>query len=178
VYPVFESLDITPIARVRPAPLREIRFVVDGHLGRLARYLRMLGFDTRWRRDARDDELAHVAAEEGRIVLTRDRGLLKRRNVTHGYCVRDADPRRQLGEVVARLDLSRCTAPFRRCLRCNELLETASKDEVMERLPPRVRERHDAFRRCLSCGRVYWAGSHHRRMERLIAEVLVQPERA
>jgi hypothetical protein len=178
VYPVFESIDITPLSRVRPAPLRETRFVVDGHLGRLARYLRMVGFDTRWRPDARDDELARVAAEEERIVLTRDRGLLKRRNVTHGLCVRATDPTRQLAEVVARLDLSRGMAPFRRCLRCNDLLEAASREDVMEELPPRIREHHETFRRCRSCGRVYWAGTHHDRMERLIAEVLALAARA
>ena len=93
VYPVFESIDITPLTRVRPASLREVRFVLDVHLGRLARYLRMLGFDTRWRNDARDEELASVSAAEHRILLTRDSGLLKRRIVTHGYRVREIAPR-------------------------------------------------------------------------------------
>ncbi len=100
VYPVFEAIDIAPLTRVRPAPLREVRFVLDVHLGRLARYLRMLGFDARWRNDAPDDEIARVAAAERRVVLTRDAGLLKRRIVSHGYRVREIDPRRQLAEVV------------------------------------------------------------------------------
>ncbi len=172
VYPVFESIDITPLLRVRPAPLREVRFVLDGHLGRLARHLRMLGFDARWRSDARDEEIALVAAAEHRIVLTRDRGLLKRAIVTHGYCVRESDPRRQLTEVVRRLDLARSIAPFRRCLRCNALLESVRKEDVADELPPAVRQRHDAFRRCSSCGRVYWAGSHQRSMERLVSAVV------
>ncbi len=172
VYPVFESIDITPLARVRPAPLRDVRFVLDGHLGRLARYLRMLGFDARWRNDARDDEIARISAAEHRILLTRDSGLLKRRIVSHGYRVRDVDPQRQLAEVVDRLDLLRSIVPFQRCLRCNDLLETVRKEDVADDLPPGVRERHDAFRRCPSCGRVYWAGSHHRRMERLISDLL------
>jgi uncharacterized protein with PIN domain len=171
VYPVFESIDIAPLARVRPAPLRDVRFVLDGHLGRLARYLRMLGFDVRWRNDADDAEIARIAAAEHRVLLTRDSGLLKRRIVTHGYRVRDVDPRRQLAEVVRRLDLFRSIVPFQRCLCCNDLLETV-RDEDVAGVPPRVRERHDAFRRCSSCKRVYWAGSHHRRMERLIADVL------
>jgi uncharacterized protein with PIN domain len=119
VYPVFESLDITPLARVRQAPLREVRLVLDGHLGRLARHLRMLGLDVRWRADAGDEELARVSVAEHRILLTRDSGLLKRRLVTHGYRVREVDPRRQLVEVVHRLDLLRAIAPFVRCLRCN-----------------------------------------------------------
>ncbi len=177
VYPVFESIDITPLARVRPTPLREVRFVLDGHLGRLARYLRMLGFDARWRNDAPDEEIARIAAAEHRIVLTRDAGLLKRRIVSHGYRVREVDPQRQLAEVVHRLDLFRSIVPFRRCLCCNELLETVRKEDVAGDLPLGVLERHDAFRRCPSCGRVYWAGSHHRRMERLISDLLAERAR-
>lgn len=172
VYPVFEAIDVAPIARVRPAPLREVRFVLDGHLGRLARYLRVLGFDARWRSDPRDEELARVAATERRVLLTRDQSLLERRIVSHGYWVRAADPRRQLAEVVHRLDLFRAIAPFRRCLRCNELLEAVAKESVEHALPPAVRKRDDAFRRCPSCKRVYWAGSHHRRMQQLISELL------
>jgi uncharacterized protein with PIN domain len=171
VYPVFEAIDIAPLARVRPAPLREVRLVLDGHLGRLARHLRMLGFDALWRSDAGDEELARAAAAERRILLTRDQGLLKRRIVTHGLWVRATDPRRQLAEVVERLDLRRAFAPFRRCLRCNDLLEAVAKEEVEGELPPSVRRRHDAFRRCPSCRRVYWAGSHHARMQRLVAEL-------
>jgi uncharacterized protein with PIN domain len=174
VYPVFESIDVAAVARVRPEPLREVRFAVDGHLGRLARYLRMLGFDTLWRADAGDEEIARVAAAERRIVLTRDAGLLKRRIVTHGYRVREAMPRRQLAEVVRRLDLVRAIAPFRRCLACNELLVPVAKEDVRAELPPRVRERQQAFRRCPGCRRVYWAGSHLERMERLVAEVVAE----
>ncbi len=177
VYPVFESIDIAAVARVRPAPLRETRFVVDGHLGRLARYLRMLGYDASWRADARDEEIARVAAAERRIVLTRDRGLLKRRLVTHGYCVREADPRRQLAEVMRRLDLGRAIALFRRCLRCNEALEGIRTADVAAAVPPDVRERQETVRRCRACGRVYWAGSHTARMERLVADLLAGPAR-
>ena len=175
VYPVFESIDVSPLTRVRAPPLRDPRFMLDGHLGRLARYLRMLGFDARWRAAATDDELATVSACEHRILLTRDRGLLKRRAVTHGYCVRSADPRLQVGEVVRRLDLLRAVAPFRRCIPCNGLLSPVRVEEVADRVPARVRERHAAFWRCDSCGRVYWAGTHHARMERLIPELLAEP---
>src|ERR671919_572683 len=91
-YPVFETLDIGPINRLRPRPLREVRFVVDVHLGRLARLLRLLGFDTRWANDLDDATLAAIGQAEHRIVLTRDRGLLKRRRVTHGLFVRSELP--------------------------------------------------------------------------------------
>ncbi|HSM92857.1 MAG TPA: Mut7-C RNAse domain-containing protein [Anaeromyxobacteraceae bacterium] len=169
VYPVFESLDVGGLTRVLAAPLRTPRFVLDVHLGRLARHLRMLGFDARWSADADDATLAAASSAEHRILLTRDRGLLKRRAVTHGYCVRASDPRRQLDEVLRRLDLLRAIAPFTRCLRCNGALLPVEKALVADRLPPRVRERQATFRRCDGCGRVYWPGTHHARMERLIA---------
>jgi uncharacterized protein len=172
VFPVFEALDIGPLTRVRPSPLRETRFLLDGHLGRLARYLRMAGFDTCWRNPCGDEALVRVAVEERRILLTRDRGLLKRREVSHGYWVRETDPRRQLSEILERFDLFRSLSPFRRCLRCNELLQTVAKETVADELPPRVREEQRDFRRCPSCRRVYWRGSHHRRMEQLLTEVV------
>lgn len=171
VFPAFEAIELDPRVRLRPAPGGEPRFVLDGHLGRLARSLRMLGFDTRWRSDCADAELARISADEHRILLTRDRGLLMRRAVSQGRWVRETDPRRQLAEVVDRFDLARSIAPFQRCLRCNDPLEDCRKEEVAERLPPGVRRLHEAFRRCPSCGRVYWEGTHHRSMERLIAEV-------
>lgn len=178
VYPVFESIDIGAVVRVRPEPLRETRFVLDGHLGRLAAYLRMLGFDVRWRNDCPDDELARVSAEERRILLTRDRGLLKRRAVTHGHWMRAVEPARQLAEVVRRFDLARSVAPFRRCLRCNDLLEPVAKEAVLHRLPPRVRERQNDFVRCPSCDHLYWRGTHHDRMERVVAQVVSAARRS
>lgn len=178
VYPVFEAFDVGPLTRVRATPLRRTRFVADVHLGTLARYLRLAGLDVRWERDARDEELARAAETEERIVLTRDRGLLKRRGVTHGYCVRERAPARQLAEVVRRFDLSRALAPFTRCLRCNGLLAAAAPEEVAAGLPPGVRARHRAFRRCAGCGRVYWEGSHVRRMKRLLEDALGRPPEA
>lgn len=172
VYPVFETIDITPILKVRPRPLREPRFVVDGHLGRLAAYLRMLGFDTLYRNDFSDADLARLSAEEGRILLTRDRGLLKRSQVTHGYCLRNTAPRAQVEEVLERFDLAGLVQPFRRCLRCNGLLQPVAKAEVWDRLPPRTREEHDEFHRCQDCGQIYWKGSHYQRMARLIDHLL------
>jgi uncharacterized protein with PIN domain len=172
VYPVFESLDVGPLTRVRPAPLRRTRFVLDGHLGRLARYLRMAGFDTLWRADCGDEELARLSAEEQRILLTRDRGLLMRRAVTHGHWMRETDPRRQLAEVLRRFDLFRSLALLQRCLRCNDPLVPVAREAVAGRLPPRVAERHDEYRLCPSCGRVYWRGTHCDRMERIVAEAV------
>lgn len=175
VYPVFESLDVASVTRVRPEPLRDPRFVLDVHLGRLARHLRMLGFDATWDAAAEDAALAAASAGERRILLTRDRGLLKRSAVTHGCCVRASDPWLQLVEVVRRLDLQRAIAPFTRCLRCNGRLVRVAKAEVAERLPPLVRERQETFTRCEGCGRIYWPGTHHARMARLVAALRGMP---
>jgi uncharacterized protein with PIN domain len=177
VYPVFESIDIAPLVRVRPQPLREPRFVLDTHLGQLATYLRMLGFDTLYQNDQPDEELAHLSSQEGRILLTRDRGLLKRSIVTHGYCVRETNPRHQLVEVLRRFDLFDAATPFRRCMRCNGLLQPVSKAAICDRLPPRTRQYYDEFRLCQGCDQIYWKGSHYRRMQQFIKSVLEQDPR-
>jgi len=171
VYPVFEALDVSPLVRLRPRPLREARFVLDVHLGRLARTLRLLGFDSLWRNDATDDELAAIAVDEKRILLTRDRGLLKRAKVTHGYLVRDTDRRRQIVEVLRRFDLFGAIAPFGRCLACNGELEPVPKAEVEQRLPPRTRQDYDEFWTCPDCGRIYWQGSHYDRLAALVKDI-------
>jgi uncharacterized protein with PIN domain len=171
VYPVFESFDIATASRVRPHPLRQTRFVADAHLGKLAAYLRMLGFDTLYRNDFGDDELVEIASSEHRILLTRDRELLKRSAVTHGYLVRETGCRNQLLEVLRRFDLGGCAAPFTRCMRCNGELEETPKEEVSNEVPPLSREHCDEFRRCRDCRQVYWNGSHQRRMAQFISQV-------
>jgi hypothetical protein len=171
VYPVFESLDITPELRVRTRALREPKFVLDVHLGRLAVYLRMLGFDTGYRNCAGDAELVRISAEQERILLTRDRGLLKHSAVVRGYWLRETNSRRQAAEVVGRFDLARSLRPFTRCLVCNERLRPVSKVEIQKRVPPPVAERHEEFRECPRCLRVYWEGSHYERMRRWIEEL-------
>jgi len=172
VYPMFESFDISPAQRLRPRPLREPRFVLDGHLGRLARYLRMLGFDTLWSNDADDEKLAHISQQQTRTLLTRDQGLLKRKDVTRGYWVRSTAPREQLREVLERFDLYRAATPFTRCMACNGLLRSATLEEVKERLPPRTALYYHEFWQCERCAKVYWEGPHVRRMETLLLEVL------
>ena len=147
------------------------RFVLDVHLGALARYLRLLGFDVLYRNDFDDAELAAVAHRQGRILLTRDRRLLDRKLVTQGLWIEETERRRQLFGVVERLGLRDRLRPFTRCLHCNAMLEPVAKDAVAHRLPPRIRREHDDFRICRTCDRVFWQGSHYRRMRRLIAEI-------
>ncbi|HXX17828.1 MAG TPA: Mut7-C RNAse domain-containing protein [Candidatus Acidoferrum sp.] len=171
VYPAFRSVDISPVEHLRAQLPPELRFVADGHLGRLAAYLRMLGFDTLYRSDYADNELAAISAREKRILLTRDRGLLMRTVVTWGYCLRTTDPSRQLAEVVRHFDLIRSVFPFRRCMHCNSLLQKADKEAIRDRLLPQTREHFDEFFSCPECHRIYWKGSHYRRMTRLIESV-------
>lgn len=172
VYPVFESIDITPVLRVRPEPLREPRFVLDVHLGQLAIYLRMLGFDTLYRNDYDDAELAQISSRGGRILLTRDRGLLKRNIVTHGYCLRTTQPRQQLIDVLRRFDLFGSITPFTRCLHCNTVLQAVEKAELSQRLSSKTLQVYNLFRRCPHCDRIYWQGSHFKHMQQFIDSVL------
>lgn len=175
VYPVFESIDITSVLRLRPQPLRETKFVLDVHLGRLAGYLRMLGFDTVYSNRRSDQELVQISCEEKRILLTRDRGVLKYSAVTHGYWLRETSSRRQVEEVVSRFDLARTLRPFTRCMICNEPLHAISKTDIGGRVPPGTLERCDMFRGCSACGRVYWEGSHFQRMRRWIEQLVTAP---
>lgn len=175
VYPVFEALDIGPVTRLRPQPLRTPRFLCDTHLGRLARHLRLLGFDTVYGHGWTDARLAECAADERRILLTRDVGLLKRSVVTHGYRPRATDPESQAREVVERFDLARLARPFTRCLACNGELRPLSAEEAAGHVPPGVTRWNTSYTRCGQCGRIYWPGSHHARLAERVARLLGSP---
>jgi uncharacterized protein with PIN domain len=172
VYPKFESLDIRPLLRVREQPLRLLRFIADVHLGGLAHLLRMAGFDTLYDQNFADAQIAELAASEGRIVLTRDRELLKRRIITHGCYVHALKPALQLRELFERLDLAGSARPFSLCLHCNLPLREVDKDEVLDRLPPRVRVLYRRFLTCDCCRRVFWEGSHWRSMRGVLQPLL------
>lgn len=168
VYPKFEAIDVTPMLRVRPAPLRVVRFVADAHLGGLAHLLRLAGFDTLYDNHYADEAIEALAAAEGRIVLSRDRELLKRRTITHGCYVRALKPQEQLREIVGRLDLVRSIRPFRLCLTCNAPLRSLDRSEALGRVPDGVFERQTRFVTCDVCKRIFWEGSHWSRMRALV----------
>ncbi|MGQ9734563.1 MAG: Mut7-C RNAse domain-containing protein [Candidatus Bipolaricaulia bacterium] len=172
VYPVWESLDITSVTRLRGRPLRRTRFVADVHLGKLARLLRLLGFDTLHSNVLEDEELITIASREGRILLTRDRQLLKRTAVTHGYWIRSVQPIEQAREVVRRFDLAGQVRPFTRCLVCNGMLISVAKEEVLPRIPPKVANWREEYYRCTSCDRLYWRGSHYSKLGKTLAQIL------
>lgn len=171
VYPKFETFDLTPLMRLRAQPLRTLRFVADAHLGGLARLLRLGGLDTLFRNDYADAEIAALSVGEGRILLTRDRDLLKRREITHGCFVRALKPVAQFREIVDRLDLYSALRPFARCMVCNGALRAIDKAQVAHRLPASVGQHQQNFTTCDACGRVYWPGSHWRRMRTLLDEL-------
>ncbi|MDE2366587.1 MAG: Mut7-C ubiquitin/RNAse domain-containing protein [Betaproteobacteria bacterium] len=168
VFPKFEMLDVTPVLRVREHPLRVTRFVADAHMGGLAHLLRMAGFDTLYDNNFHDEEIEAIVVRDGRIVLTRDRELLKRRSITHGCYVHALKPSEQFCEIFDRLDLARGARPFTLCLECNTPLHPIDKAEVLTRIPPSVRERFDTFSTCDNCLRVFWEGSHWQRMRDLL----------
>jgi uncharacterized protein with PIN domain len=172
-YPIFYTL--IPGSPLETLPVeRPPRFLLDTHLGRLARYLRMLGFDAEHfsAPDPGDGALVQRAAQDGRVLLTRDRRLLARKAVRYGYFVRATAPQAQLLEVVDRFALQTLIRPFSRCLCCNVQLEPVDAQTVAAQLPPEVRRHYTDFYRCPSCGRIYWEGSHHARMQRLVDQVL------
>jgi hypothetical protein len=174
VYPKCESLDVTPLLRVREHPLRETRFVADAHLGGLARMLRMAGFDTLYDNNFHDLRIAAIAALEQRIVLSRDRELLKRRDITHGCYVHALKSAQQFQEIFQRLDLARSARPFTLCLYCNAPLHAIDKALALPHLPPAVREHYRRFSTCDVCHRLYWEGSHWQRMRALLDLVMPQ----
>lgn len=159
---------------LRPPPPTPIAFVADTHLGQLAAYLRLLGFDTLYRNDFDDAQLAEIAATEARVLLTRDRGLLKRRIVVHGFCVREVDPRLQIVSVLRRYQLRECVRPWQRCTHCNGMLRAVDKAAVLERLQPKTRRYYDEFQECTTCGQIYWQGSHFTQMATFVTAVLEQ----
>lgn len=143
------------------------RFVLDVHLTRLARYLRILGFDCRYDRHYEDGEIADLAYSEGRIVLTRDRGLLKRAHIRWGYWVRSQTPLRQLRETADRYNLSQWENLKSRCSHCNSIMEQRSKELVEDHLPRYTRLSYDVFYQCTGCSQLYWEGAHFPKIQEL-----------
>lgn len=168
VYPYFGDTDIMEIFRLMPSPLEDIRLVLDVHLGKLATYLRLLGFDALYRNDT---------AHERRILLSNDRGLLKRGAVTYGPMVRAEDPRRQLLEVLRRFQLFGALRPLSPCPRCNVGLEPVAKEVVEKELPHHTRLCYAQFSRCPNCRQIYWKGANFAGLRSLLRSVGVDPDR-
>lgn len=171
VYPVFESFDISGTQKVRKTPLREPKFILDVHLGKLARFLRLLGIDTYYRNDLDDKEIIKIAKEEKRTILTKDLGILKQNAVTHGYFVRSRNPEEQLEEVVERFHLNKQMEVGTRCIDCNTILEPVDKKEIANRIPSKVKKFYDEFFICKNCDKIYWKGSHYDSMQKIVDKI-------
>jgi hypothetical protein len=172
VYPVFETFELSGISPLREKPLRETKFILDVHLGKLAKYLRMSGFDTLYKNDYDDKEIIRIALQEHRIILTRDIGLLKVKSVTHGYFIRKQDPKAQLTEVLKRFDLYKAIVPFSRCIKCNGKLEPVEKESIIERLEPLTQKYFTKFFRCADCRGIFWEGSHYDSMKNFLNRIM------
>lgn len=172
VYPVFESLNISPIICLRPEPLRKTQFILDAHLGKLAKYLRLLGFDVEYDNHFSDEIIATRSKNEKRIVLTRDIGLLKYKIITHGYWVRNTDPEEQVVEILKRFDLANQCHPFTRCIVCNGILEIVEKNQITEILPPLTQKYYQNFMRCNLCSKVYWEGVHYEKLKNWVNKII------
>jgi len=175
VYPRREALATPPLFRLHDRPVHGNRFIADAHLGGLARLLRMLGFDTLYRNDFDDAQIVRIARAEERIILTRDRDLLKHKAVACGCYVHALRPRAQLVEIVERLDLVPGFDPFSRCLHCNHQLQPVDRAVIFHRLPPQVAATYTRFSICTSCDKVYWEGSHWSAMRATLDRLLDSP---
>ena len=172
VYPVFTGLDISPIVKLRDNPLRNITFIADINLGKLARLLRLFGFDTLLANHLSDKEIVKLAADQKRIILTRDRRLLYNKIVSHGYWVRSVQSMQQLAEVVRRFELASLIRPFYRCVRCNGLIDAVEKKDVLHLLQPKTKFFYEKFYRCRDCEQIYWEGSHVEKIKNRFAGFL------
>jgi uncharacterized protein with PIN domain/molybdopterin converting factor small subunit len=172
VYPVFESIDISNIQHLRAKPLREPKFILDVHLGKLTKYLRMLGIDSEYKSSYSKDELIKISLKENRTILSKDRNLLKHNEITHGYWIRKANPVEQVREVIIRFDLKNEIKEFTRCLECNQPLIKVEKEEVEDKLPQKVKEFQNEFYQCPVCKRIFWKGTHYLKMKELIQKIV------
>lgn len=163
-----DQIQIWPQEKFRS---HNLKFILDVHLGKLAKYLRLFGFDTLYRNDYSDREIIRQAGREKRFILTRDVGLLKVKEVSRGYGVRKTDPQAQLREVLTIFRLYSRIRPFRFCLECNGRLVPVKKKEIASQLLPGTEKYFQRFRRCLQCQKIYWPGSHYQKMERFIQQV-------
>ncbi|MCF8239913.1 MAG: Mut7-C ubiquitin/RNAse domain-containing protein [Melioribacteraceae bacterium] len=161
VYPVFESFDISKVTHLRSKPLRDKKFILDVHLGKLALSLRILGINSIYKNNIDDKQIIKIALSESRTILTRDLGILKNGNVTHGYYVRETNTDNQVREIINRFQLNNFINPLSRCLKCNNPLEVIDKEKIEHLLQPNTKKHFHDFYYCSVCEKVYWRGSHY-----------------
>ena len=159
---------------LRPRLPRRPTFILDSHLGKLARYLRLFGFDTLYKRDYSDQDIVQTVKMGNRIVLTRDVGLLKNKIIRHGYWIREIHPKKQIKEVIKRFNLRLPIQSFRICLECNGKIVRIKKNKIIHRLPPKTKDYFNKFHMCLKCKKIYWQGSHYEKLSDFIRKIKKQ----
>ncbi len=174
IYSFFTTPKHQEISELQPKIKEKVRFILDVHLGKLASFLRMLGFDTLYSHTFEDAEIADISELENRIVLTRDKGVLMRKKISYGYYVRETNPKKQLIEVLKRFYLFEKITPFQRCLNCNGELEKIDKQLILDKIPEATRKYINNFHRCLNCNQIYWSGSHLQNMQNFINQILLE----
>ena len=167
-YPVFENFDITSLTKVRDHPLREPKFILDVHLGKLAHHLRMLGFDTLYQNNWTKESMLTISRNEHRVLLSKSKSLLSTEPLTHAHLIKSSVPRDRLLEVLDWFDLYSMASPFTRCITCNSKLQAVAKETVLPQIPQKVQGWCNEYHVCSSCKRIYWKGTHY---EKMIAEL-------
>lgn len=174
IYPVFESFNISDVIRLREFPLREPGFIIDVQLGKLAHFLRLLGFDAFYRNNLTGAEIINISLEQKRTILTKSIHLLKNKEITRGYWLRSYNPKEQIIEIIRRFDLKNNIKPFTRCIICNTLLNPVAKYEIAALLPQKVIELYNDFLFCPNCKKPYWRGTHYEKMVIFINTLLTE----
>lgn len=172
VYPVFESLNIEKVTHLRKIPLRCTKFIANVNLGEITKYMRLLGFDVYFDPAISAQEIIKISKNENRIILTKSRKLLKFKEVSHGIFIRPGKTEDQVRRIMDFLDIKNQVRPFSRCLLCNTRLEKIPKENIRDRIPPKVKELYDEYNHCTSCDRIYWKGSHQIKMQNVIDQIL------
>jgi len=176
VYPVFESLNITNVTRLRKLPLRRNKFVADINLGDIVKYMRVLGLDLYYHPLFSTREIIEISKRENRIILTKSRKLLKFKEVSHGIFIRPGTTTEQIRRIIDCLDIKDNINPFSRCLGCNTLLNIVPKEKILDRIPPKTKEFCDEYFQCPSCDKIYWKGTHFIHMKKVVRQILDHPE--
>ena len=171
VYPQGIHLSHLKIKHLQPKIPSLPKFVLDSHLGKLSRHLRLLGFDSMYKKIFPDQEIILISIKEKRIVLTRDIGLLKNKVIRYGYWLRSSDPMKQLKEILKRFNLYLKIKSFSLCLECNGKIKRVAKRKIVNELPSLVKEYYKEFYQCQDCQKIYWQGSHYERLNKIVSEV-------
>jgi len=171
IYPAFESFDISEVQPLHKKPLRNLIFICDSHLGKLCKYMRMLGFDTLYFNNISKSKIIDISIKEKRIIVTRNYKLIKDCNVSHIVLIKSDNAKEQILEIISKLDLSESIEPFTRCLKCNEIIESIEKQDIYNLLPEKTKKYFDHFYICKNCNKIYWEGSHYENMLKFINSI-------